>query len=105
MKEVIAVDMTAEQAMSVLENVAINLTGALAGMAESDSAATLLERQISAIDFAKAALDKQIPKKPIKDKVTEYAWYWKCPVCANRLIQESFCGSCGQTLDWTEDEG
>lgn len=59
-----------------------------------------------ALSMAKEALEKQIPKKPIRG---EYG-HAECAVCGS--ILESFCGDlekypfcseCGQSLDWTED--
>lgn len=52
------------------------------------------------------ALEKQIPKKPIKDKYHRYC----CPFCEYivfinnpALIDEfvPYCENCGQALDWT----
>lgn len=58
------------------------------------------------IDIAVDALDKRIPKKPIKDKR-----YTKelCPVCNDfvRLYAGTpmnFCCNCGQSLDWGDVE-
>lgn len=54
------------------------------------------------------ALEKQIPKKPIKAK--EHIMYSMCYVCPN--CQKSFSGTgiasycyhCGQALDWSGEE-
>ena len=68
-----------------------------------------------AIDIAIQALEKQIPKKPdcIEDKM------WCCPVCDNHLLPKwvkyptklmpkteglPHCMSCGQAIDWSDEE-
>lgn len=47
-----------------------------------------------------AALEKQIPKKPLP----EDKWYGngKCPRCNAVFLDKStkYCGNCGQALDW-----
>ena len=66
------------------------------------------------------ALEKQVPKKPIKKKVatlnkTPNAFSWEstrcCPRCKSNLVVkifgkhlEDYCPLCGQRLDWS-DEG
>ena len=67
------------------------------------------------LDMAIQALEKQMPKKPdcIEDKM------WCCPVCDNHLLHKwikyptklmpkaeglPHCMSCGQAIDWSEEE-
>ena len=57
----------------------------------------------------KEALEKQIPKKPIK--INEYLtdrgqWEidWECATCGNPYIDDSYCSCCGQALDWSKDD-
>ena len=54
-----------------------------------------------------AALEKQIPKKPILDTIfpSGVKW-WRCPVCKHNNIEtnDSFCHQCGQALDWGDCE-
>lgn len=53
-----------------------------------------------AIDMAVAALEKQIPKKPIHDGL------YACPDCHTIMLQGAFeakgkcCKECGQAIDW-----
>ena len=53
-----------------------------------------------ALELAKAALEKQIPKKPIFDSL------YACPTCHTIMLQGAFeakgkcCKECGQALDW-----
>lgn len=62
----------------------------------------------------KEALEKQIPKKPVKknpicynktkDGKEYYAYDYHCPVCDKKLkLQEHHC-PCGQALDWSDTE-
>lgn len=60
-----------------------------------------------AVEVAKKALEKQIPKKPL-DKTLEYdGYYGLCP-CCNKVVGESKdfsrCWYCGQALDWSDTE-
>ncbi len=57
---------------------------------------------VKAFEMAVAALEKQMPKKPVTHKDTNRA---DCPVCGAtvRGIKEPFgdwCSKCGQKLDW-----
>ena len=60
-----------------------------------------------AIDTAISALEKQIPKKPIKsDREVRYCEVWKCPKCgfewSGRVVD--YCYKCGQAIDWRDEE-
>lgn len=67
-------------------------------------------RIIEALKMAIAALEKQIPKKPIKYDLS-YSGY-KCPTCDSNLYQlrshniykTPNCIFCGQALDWSDTE-
>jgi glycosyltransferase involved in cell wall biosynthesis len=52
-------------------------------------------------EFIKNALEKQIPKKPIR------VGYCICPNCNEELYTEvydpSYCENCGQALDWSKE--
>ncbi len=56
----------------------------------------------TAYGMAVAALEKQIPKKPIYDGL------YACPNCHTIMLQGAFeargkcCKECGQVLDWSE---
>lgn len=68
------------------------------------------------INMAIAAIEKQIPKKPIKDSIPFYRlgepyYDWLCPICNKWLAYE--CDAqrtsihhchCGQALDWSGGE-
>lgn len=62
-----------------------------------------------ALDMAIEALEKQMPKKPLHEHKNYY-----CPVCredgwmlwddAIPNDTDSFCGKCGQAIDWSDTE-
>ena len=57
----------------------------------------------TAFDMAIAALEKQIPKRVINKN--NKGTVGKCPVCHNdNYSYYSFCCSCGQALDWSDEE-
>ena len=55
------------------------------------------------------ALEKQIPKKPIKSDRQEirYTLTYDCPTCGRQFTGTGFadyCYHCGQALDWSDDK-
>lgn len=65
------------------------------------------EKVIKAIEeaciLACEALEKQIPKKPIK--LDDWGEYYKCPICDKYAVdnlgcKHKFCRECGQKFDW-----
>lgn len=49
------------------------------------------------------ALEKQIPKKPLEDRMIQTG-YWDCPICRHLVdMSANYCEHCGQALDWTEE--
>lgn len=66
---------------------------------------------INACETAKQALEKQIPKKPLKIK-GEYKDEFICPACKSEKVMTecdpfldyglNYCNNCGQKLDWSE---
>ena len=59
---------------------------------------------IEEIEMAINALEKQVPKRPLKKRIVNdgYAWEWVCPNChiVKVTTEEQFCDDCGQRLDW-----
>ena len=69
-----------------------------------------------AVALGMQALEKQIPKKPIKaNKAIEIDGqlfmnddneYWKCPICTlydvPLRVNQRYCHYCGQALDWSD---
>ena len=61
------------------------------------------------IMLAIEALEKQIPKKPIKSDRQEirYTLTYDCPTCGRQFTGTGFadyCYHCGQALDWSDDK-
>ena len=73
----------------------------------SDKAA---KRVVEARNVAIKALEKQIPKKVVKDG----KWSYKCPCCGECAETDcgdafydyrlDYCNGCGQKLDWSDEE-
>ena len=64
------------------------------------------DRRCKAVETAKAALRKQIPRKPdLKPKpLRNEVFWWQCPNCrahTHANTQHRYCHCCGQELDWT----
>ena len=78
------------------------------------------EHKIEFLKIAIEALEKQVPKKPIKKKMatlnkTPNAFSWEstrcCPRCKSNLVVkifgkhlEDYCPLCGQRIDWSDAE-
>ena len=63
-----------------------------------------------AFDVAIEALEKQIPKKPKlvnEDYTMDGIWVkdFECPSCGNPYVDDSYCQTCGQRLDWSNTNG
>lgn len=57
----------------------------------------------TAWQFIRSCIEKQIPKKVIKNK-----GYWEinCPYCLTDIAEEKgneYCVICGQALDWSDE--
>lgn len=66
-----------------------------------------VENFIKACDRAIQALEKQIPKKPIKSEkqVIRYVNTYCCPICKLGFTGTGiakWCYHCGQKLDWSD---
>ena len=60
-----------------------------------------------AFEMAIDAIEKQIPKKPIKsDKEIRYCEVWEGPSCGFEWSSRvaDYCYRCGQRIDWQEIE-
>lgn len=57
-------------------------------------------QNIEALEMAKQALEKQIPKKPVDyDGKIKVGF---CPDC-EAVVTSDFCDNCGQALDWSDN--
>lgn len=67
------------------------------------------EEKYEAYSMAIRALEKQIPKKPIKSKkqVVRYVNTYCCPICNLKFTGTGiakWCYHCGQKLDWGDSD-
>ena len=63
---------------------------------------------LESIDIAINALEKQIPKKVVKEK-----YIYICPICGSNVETDcgdymldyrlNYCDNCGQKLDWSDE--
>ena len=63
--------------------------------------------EVATAKLAIEALEKQIPKKPLKITMEYDGDYGHCPSCNEILADYSdtrVCKSCGQKIDWGNDE-
>ena len=64
------------KAISVLENMAVNLTGELAALSEDDSKVEMLTEYIEAINIAQEALKRQNIHQQFLEQVYKENVYW-----------------------------
>lgn len=67
------------------------------------------QKRAEALDVAIQALEKQIPKKPIKseNQVVRYVNTYYCPTCELGITGTNiakWCYHCGQKIDWSDEE-
>lgn len=67
------------------------------------------EDDYKANEMAIQALEKQIPKKPVKSEkqVVRYVNTYYCPICNLGITGTNiakWCYHCGQKLDWNDEE-
>lgn len=84
----------------------------LEALPDSARKSSTYNNEIVALETAIEALEKQLPKKGIKEKITEgvnkglHKFY--CPVCykkgdlSNKCNVGEYCSDCGQKIDWSE---
>ena len=63
----------------------------------------IYKADIEALQTAMQALEKQIPRKPIRLLYYEVG---DCPFCETTVYisEDGFCPSCGQALDWSDND-
>lgn len=95
-------DMTAEKAIEVLNEIGegANIEDMLKNLSNLNT--------YKAIRLAVHALEKRVPKKPIKydELVIPYVQIYKCPFCLKaftdgRVLND--CYHCGQAFDWSDE--
>ena len=63
-------------------------------------------KYVKAFEAAISALEKQIPKEVVIQKIDEGIELRYCPRCHVRFVRTGmkYCGECRQALDWSNDE-
>ena len=54
-------------------------------------------------ELAIEALEKQIPKKPYKDRENGVYYKEHCPCCGRSLFPNDHHCVCGQAIDWSDN--
>lgn len=95
-------DMTAEKAIEVLNEIGegANIEDTLKNLSNSNT--------FTALKLAAHALEKRVPKKPIKsdEQVIRYVQIYKCPFCLKAFTDGrvlNYCYHCGQSFDWSDE--
>lgn len=97
--------MTESEAVEKLKNMRLFMQ-----ITDRNSEHKFLEDDYKANEMAIQALEKQIPKKVVKDGKQSY----KCPCCCGCAKTDTgdsfidyrldYCDGCGQKLDWSDEE-
>ena len=89
--------MTIEEAKNQLEELMQDRKSFICGGDDE-----IYKADIEALQTAMQALEKQIPRKPIRLLYYEVG---DCPFCETTVYisEDGFCPSCGQALDWSEE--
>lgn len=94
--------MTYEEAIEIISsNICYNLLGCMDGVCKHT------DEKPCAVQMAREALEKQIPKKPSDTLTISGISRYKsgnCK-CGTAILQiYKYCPSCGQAIDWSEEE-
>lgn len=91
--------MTPQEAKKELMHINLILAHQM-DLARAEKEKDTLNRNYQANNIAISALEKQIPKKPLK----EYGGAYRCPNCQMKHFNPEWVGTkccdCGQVLDW-----
>lgn len=96
--------MTEQEALYILEN-SENISDVQVALKVAIKALEEIQqyRAIGTVEDCRAAMEKQIPKKPQK-VLLPYGTGYECRECGNELSVNSFngqyCHWCGQRIDW-----
>lgn len=62
----------------------------------------MLDEYLKYCDTLQELVDKEKPKKPVySGRPADTQQY--CPVCHSRVANIKYCWSCGQKLDWSDE--
>lgn len=91
--------MTIEEAKEQLQEIILDTESLIVGV----SGKGIYRKDLEALKKAVEVLEKQIPKKPIRLLYYEVG---DCPFCETtvNISEDRFCPSCGQALDWSDND-
>jgi hypothetical protein len=96
--------MTENEAIEKLKNMRLYMQ-----ITDKNNDCKFTEDDYKANEMAIQALEKQIPKKPVKSEkqVVRYVNTYYCPICNLGITGTNiakWCYHCGQKLDWSDEE-
>ena len=96
--------MTENEAIEKLKNMRLYMQ-----ITDNNNDCKFTEDDYKANEMAIQALEKQIPKKPVKSEkqVVRYVNTYYCPICNLGITGTNiakWCYHCGQKLDWSDEE-
>ena len=96
--------MTEREAIEKLKNMRLFMQ-----IEDENNDCKFTEDDYKANEMAVQALEKQIPKKPIKSKnqVVRYVNTYYCPICELGITGTNiakWCYHCGKKIDWYDEE-
>lgn len=96
--------MTENEAIEKLKNMRLYMQ-----ITDKSNDCKFTEDDYKANEMAIQALEKQIPKKPVKSEkqVVRYVNTYYCPICNLGITGTNiakWCYHCGQKLDWSDEE-
>ena len=94
--------MTIEEAKEQLRELIFDTESLIVG----DVAKGIYRKDLEALKMAISAIDRQIPKKPIR-LPADHPFYYEaggCPTCGVSVYisDDKYCLQCGQALDWSD---
>lgn len=98
--------MTPQEAKKELMHINLILAHQM-DLARAEKEKDMLNRNYQANNIAISALEKQIPKKPLKsaEQVIRYVTTYDCPNCEKQFTGTkgaNYCYHCGQHFDWSD---
>ena len=96
--------MTESEAVEKLKNMRLFMQ-----ITDKNSEHKFAEDDYKANEMAIKALEKQIPKKPVKSEkqVVRYVNTYYCPTCELGITGTNiakWCYHCGQKIDWSDED-
>ena len=99
--------MTFEEARKILERELLAVT-LESNVSKKETQKKRLNEKFKALNVALEAIDKQIPKKPIRLPANHPFYYeaGDCPTCGVSVYVSDgkICSQCGQKIDWSDTD-